>query len=289
MCRGARAVYLWFNIPMPSLILLRGGGDLASGVAIRLIRSGLRVVVTEIAQPLAVRRTVAFAEAIYEGEITVEGITAHRVKDPTDSLSILTVLGRQQVPVLVDPDCASAKLLHPAVIVDGRMTKLPPEPIGYSPALYLGLGPGFEAGVNCQAVIETRRSHTLGRVHWHGSPEPDTGQPEGDPQRVLRAPSDGELIAHKKIGEHCEQGDLIAETQSQIDNRKSEILSPFPGVLRGLLHPGLDVTQGMKIGDIDPRDDPRLCTLVSDKALSIGGGVLEAILSKPEVRKVLWN
>jgi xanthine dehydrogenase accessory factor len=148
---------------MPSLILIRGGGDLATGVAIRLIRSGLRVVITELAQPLAVRRTVSFAEAVYAGEITVEGITARRVTDPTDSLNVLNVLGKQQIPVLVDPDCVAAKLLHPAVIVDGRMTKHPPEAIGYSPALYIGLGPGFEAGVNCQAVIETQ-SHARTRL-----------------------------------------------------------------------------------------------------------------------------
>jgi len=280
---------LWFNIPMPSLILIRGGGDLATGVAIRLLRSGLRVVVTELSQPLAVRRTVSFAEAVYSGEISVEGITARRVDDPSDSFRILGTLGKQQVPVLVDPGCTSARLLHPAVIVDGRMTKHPPEPIGYSPLLYIGLGPGFEAVVNCQAVIETRRGPTLGRVFWSGGPELDTSQPEGDPARVLRAPADGVVVAHKQIGDHCEEGDLLAEIQSQIENRKSEIVSPFPGILRGLLHPGLTVTHGLKIGDIDPRDDPRLCQMVSDKALSVGGGVLEAILSRPEVRSALWG
>jgi xanthine dehydrogenase accessory factor len=273
---------------MPSVILIRGGGDLATGVALRLIRSGLRVVVTEIAQPLAVRRTVSFAEAVYAGEITVEGVTAHRIPDPTDSFRILMVLGKQQVPVLVDPDCTSAKALHASVIVDGRMTKYPPEPIGYVPQLYLGLGPGFEAGVNCQAVVETRRSHMLGRVYWRGSPDPDTGQPDGDPQRVLRAPVDGTFIAYKQIGDHCEEGELIAEIQSPIENSQSKILSPFPGILRGLLHPGLAATRGLKIGDIDPRDDPRLCQVVSDKALSVGGGVLEAILSRPELRNTLW-
>jgi xanthine dehydrogenase accessory factor len=274
---------------MPSIILIRGGGDLATGVALRLLRSGLRVVVTELAQPLAVRRTISFAEAVYSGEISVEGYTACRVDDPGDSLRVLSILGRQQVPVLVDPACTAARLLHPAVIVDGRMTKRPPEAIGYSPALYIGLGPGFEAGVNCQAVIETRRGHTLGRVYWRGGPDADTGQPDGDPSRVLRAPVDGVLLAHKQIGEHCEAGDLIAEIQSPAENQKSAIVSPFPGLLRGLLHPGLTITRGLKIGDIDPRDDPRLCTLVSDKALSIGGGVLEAILSRPEVRSQFWN
>jgi len=268
---------------MPSLILIRGGGDLATGVAIRLLHSGLRVVFTELPEPLAVRRTVSFAEAIYSGEIRIEGFTAQRVDDPGDSLRILGILGKQQVPVLVDPFCTSAKLLHPAVIVDGRMTKRPPEPIGYAPALYIGLGPGFEAGVNCQAVIETRRNHTLGRVYWRGSPDPDTGQPEGDPARILRAPVDGELVTHLNIGDHIEVGQLIAE----IANEK--VTAPMAGILRGLLHPGLTVSRGLKIGDIDPRDDPRLCQMVSDKALSIGGGVLEAILSKPELRAQLWT
>jgi xanthine dehydrogenase accessory factor len=273
---------------MPSVILIRGGGDLATGVALRLIHSGLRVVVTEIAQPLAVRRTVSFAEAVYTAEITIEGVTAHCIPDPSDSFRILMVLGKQQIPVLVDPDCTSAKALHASVIVDARMTKRSPEPIGYVPQLYLGLGPGFEAGVNCQAVIETRRGAMLGRVFWSGGPDPDTGQPDGDPQRVLRAPEDGILIAHKQIGDHCEKGELIAEFQTSTGIAPSKIISPFPGVLRGLLHPGLLATRGLKIGDVDARDDPRLCQIVSDKALSVGGGVLEAILSRPELRTSLW-
>ena len=277
---------------MPSLILIRGGGDLATGVAIRLLRSGLRVVVTELPQPLAVRRTVSFAEAVYSGEICIEGITARRVDDPGDSLRILSTLGKQQVPILVDPACTSAKLLHPAVIVDGRMTKRPPEAIGYGPLLYLGLGPGFEAGVNCQGVIETRRGHTLGRLFWSGGPDPDTGTPDGDPLRVLRSPCDGKIVTHVNIGDHVEEGQIIAEVD---DGRQTTDLppsslvhSPLRGIVRGLLHPGLIVTRGLKIGDVDPRDDPRLCRLVSDKALSIGGGVLEAILSRPEVRAQLW-
>ncbi|MBI4731749.1 MAG: EF2563 family selenium-dependent molybdenum hydroxylase system protein [Chloroflexi bacterium] len=268
---------------MPSILLIRGGGDLATGVAIRLIRSGLRVAVTELAQPLAVRRTVSFAEAVYAGEITVEGVTARRVDDPTDTLRILSIFGKQQVPILVDPDCISAQALHPAVIVDGRMTKRPPESIGYIPQLYIGLGPGFEGGVNCQAVVETRRGHTLGRVFLRGGPDPDTGVPDGDPRRVLRAPADGELVTHAEICQHVEPGQIIAEVAGE------KVTAQFAGILRGMLHPGLTVTRGLKIGDIDPRDDPRLCTLVSDKALSVGGGVLEAILSKPELRTIMWT
>ena len=157
---------------------------------------------------------------------------------------------------------------------------------------HIGLGPGFRAGDNCHAVIETCRSHTLGRVLWSGETLPDSGQPEGDPRRVLRAPISGCVKPLKQIGEHCIEGEEIAEIQSSIpfghdvENRKypsgtmSKIVSPFTGVLRGLIHPRVEVTEGMKIGDIDPRDDSSICFLVSDKALSVGGGVLEAILIK---------
>jgi xanthine dehydrogenase accessory factor len=278
---------MWFNIPMPALILIRGGGDLATGVALRLLRAGLRLVITELREPLAVRRSVSFAEAVYAGEVTIEGVTAQALSDPADNLRILSVLAQQQVPVLVDPDCACAASLHPAVIVDGRMTKQAPEPIGYSPMLSIGLGPGFVAGNNCQAVIETRRGHTLGRVTWQGGTDADTGQPDGNRQRVLRAEQRGLLIGHKQIGDHCEAGDLIAEIEAP-DGSRHSLLAPFAGVLRGLLHPGLAVSPGMKLGDLDPRDDPRLCSLVSDKALAIGGGVLEAILARPELRTRLW-
>jgi xanthine dehydrogenase accessory factor len=278
---------------MASIILLRGAGDLATGVAIRLMRCGLRVVLTELKQPLAVRRTVSFAEAIYAGQVSVEGITAQRVEDPSDSLRIISVLGRQNIPVLVDPDCLSARALHPAVIVDGRMTKQAPTPIGYIPSLYIGLGPGFEAGVNCQAVVETRRGHTLGRVYFHGAPEPDTGSPDGLPKRVLRAPCAGVLKTHARIGDMVKEGDLLAEVESDPPNPGAEmadrIFAPISGLLRGLLHPGLPVTGGMKVGDIDPRQEERSLALVSDKALAIGGGVLEAILSRPELRAQLWN
>ena len=138
-------------------------------------------------------------------------------------------------------------------------------------------------------MIETRRSHTLGRVYWEGGTQADSGQPEGDPRRVLRAPIDGELVGHAQIGNHVEEGTLIAEILPSFGNRKSKIVSPFKGVLRGLIHPGLHVTTGLKIGDVDPRDDPSACALVSDKALAVGGGVLEAILSKEEIQKKLWG
>jgi xanthine dehydrogenase accessory factor len=275
------------------MILIRGGGDLATGVAIRLVRAGLRVAVLELPQPLVVRRTVSFAEAVYAREVSVEGYTARCVTDSTDTLLILSIFGKQQVPVIIDPDCQSAKSLHPAVIVDGRMTKKPPEPIGYVPSMYIGLGPGFSAGGNCQAVVETRRGHTLGRVYYQGSPLHDTGLPDGDPARVIRAPQDGIFTERTAIGSRVEQGQVLAEIVpdggSMEDRSPIPVTAPFSGTLRGLIHSGLRVTRGLKIGDIDQQNGPEACQLVSDKALAVGGGVLEAILSRPELRAQLWT
>ena len=267
--------------PNNGLILLRGGGDLASGVALRLNRVGLKLVISELAQPLAVRRAVSFGEAVYEGRHSVEGIQSRRV----DQEQILAALDAGEIPVIVDPD---AQILLSSflfsVLVDARLIKQPPLPLPSTVPLHIGLGPGFQAGSNCHAVIETRRSHTLGRVYWQGFAQPDSGQPEGDPRRVLRAPEDGIFTARKKIGEHCETGEEIGIISNQYP-----VNSSLRGVLRGIIRDGLHVVKGLKIGDVDPRDDASACFLVSDKALAIGGGVLEAILSQEQIRKQLWR
>jgi xanthine dehydrogenase accessory factor len=272
---------------MSFIIVLRGGGDLASGVALRLHRAGLRVAITELPHPLAVRRLVSFAEAVYEGEIVVEGITARCITDPTDTLRILRIFAHKQIPVLVDPDFQALQSLRPTVVIDGRMAKQAPERGINQASLVVGLGPGFEAGLNCHAVIETNRGHRLGRVIWQGAPETDTGVPESvaehGSERVLRAPVDGILEARAEIGELVEPGQIVAEVAGQ------PVLANFAGVLRGLVHSGLPVIQGMKVGDVDPRGDPAACSLVSDKALAVGGGVLEAILTRPDLRPLLWT
>lgn len=282
------------------VILVRGGGDLASGVVLRLARCGLKVIVSELAQPLAVRRSVSFAEAVYSGRVVVEGLTGRSVTRE----GVLAALDAGEIPVVVDPlagllkealRSADGRQARISVVVDGRLAKRPPEPLPAAVDLHVGLGPGFAAGENCHAAIETRRSHTLGRVYWSGSPQADSGLPEGDPRRVLRAPVAGVLHACAEIGDHVEQGQVVAEitpperAQPVGDRARAQIPAPFPGVLRGLLHPGLQVVPGLKIGDVDPRDDPSACRLVSDKALSIGGGVLEAMLSRPDVRAALWD
>ncbi len=260
---------------MNPLIVLRGGGDLASGVALRLYRTGFQVVILELETPLAVRRTVSFSEAVYEGEQIIEGVVSRLVS--ADQLQVALEAG--QIPVLVDPQANILKnsfVTNPrnTFVVDARLIKQAPDPLPIDVPLHIGLGPGFNAGENCHAVIETRRSHTLGRVYWSGTPQPDSGHPEGDPRRVLRAPSAGELIAHAKIGDQLKEGQLIATVNEM------QITSPFDGLLRGIIRPNIEVTNNMKIGDIDPHNDASAIHLVSDKALAIGGGVLEAVLVK---------
>ncbi|HPH95157.1 MAG TPA: selenium-dependent molybdenum cofactor biosynthesis protein YqeB [Anaerolineaceae bacterium] len=269
---------------MKPLVLLRGGGDLASGVALRLHRAGLQMVITELPEPLTVRRTVAFSQAVYDGQTCVEGAAAQRVETIAEAEDCLQ---RGLIAVMVDPAMKSLAALKPAVLVDGRMTKRPPEFDRSAAPLVIGLGPGFIAGENCHAVIETRRGHTLGRVIWQGAAEADTGRPEKvlqyESERVLRAPADGILTARVAIGGMVKCGDILAEVNGQF------ITAPFDGVVRGLVQPGIRVKAGVKVGDVDPRCDPSLCELVSDKALSIGGGALEAILSRRELIPMLWR
>lgn len=266
---------------MKPLILIRGGGDLASGVALRLHRVGFQIAILELEHPLAVRRAVSFSEAVYEGVHTVEGVVSRLVS--ADQFQVALEAG--EIPVLIDPraDILRNQFLtspQSTFVIDARLLKTEPEPLPVSLPLHIGLGPGFCAGENCHAVIETRRSHTLGRVLWSGKPQPDSSQPEGDPRRVLRAPMAGHVIPHAQIGDHVKEGQTIAEVQSAADDRRTKIESPFDGVLRGIIHPRVNVTEGMKIGDVDARGDRSACFLVSDKALAVGGGALEAVLVK---------
>lgn len=254
-------------------VVVRGGGDLATGVAICLHRARFRVVIAELAAPLAVRRTVSFAEAVGEGSWTVEGVEARRAASSSQALALAE---EGIVPVLVAPDLDMLAELRADVLVDARLTKRPPEPLMASARLTIGLGPGFAAGVNCHAVVETQRGHTLGRVYWQGTALPDTGLPEGDPRRVLRAPVDGVARTKVEIGRTVEAGDPIAEIGGHL------VSSPFAGVVRGLIRDGVRVTAGVKIGDVDASGDRSRCFLVSDKALAIGGAVLGAILAHPD-------
>lgn len=268
-------------------ILIRGGGDLASGVALRLQRVGINILISEHAQPLAVRRLVSFAEAVYRGKFAVEDVTARSVQHIND---IEAVMSRREIPILVDPSCESIlshPLLSPLAIIDARMTKRAPDLSIDAAPMVIGLGPGFSATKNCHAAIETNRGHFLGRVIWDGSPEADTGIPgvvaRHQDDRVLRAPTDGLFESQVEIGSLVRKDQPIAVVEDQM------IFAPFDGILRGLLHDGLRVQRGLKIGDIDARQDPRISSQVSEKSLAIGGGVLEALLTHSEIRRRLWN
>lgn len=263
-------------------VVVLGGGDLASGVIYRLHRAGFPVVVTELAKPLFVRRTVAYGEAVYSGTITVDGVPATRA----ETLDGVTgILARGTVPVLVDPTQAALAQLVPTVIVDARMEK---RNLGISRGaapLVIALGPGFVAGDDVHAVVETNRGHYLGRVIWEGAAEPDTGQPGGvngkTKSRVLRAPATGNVNPHVAIGELVREDDPVAEIGGEV------VRAPFDGVVRGLIHPTVTVPVGMKIGDIDPRGDVSACYAISEKSLAVGGGVLEAVLASSAVREAI--
>ncbi len=254
------------------LVVIRGGGDIATGIALRLYRSGIKVVICEIPVPTAIRRTVCFSEAIRLGETAVEGVTARRaVLEKTPELLSLGI-----VPVLTDPAAACAGPLHPDAVVDAILAK---KNLGTSihmaPAV-ICVGPGFTAGTDCHAVVETMRGHDLGRVFYTGSAQPDTKIPgliggyAGE--RVLRAPADGVFQGTAEIGSMVSAGDVVGYVEGV------PMACTISGVLRGLLASGVPVSQGMKSGDVDPRGRPDLCQRVSDKALAIGGGVLEALL-----------
>ena len=266
------------TIPLPGFgrrprVLIRGAGDIASGIALRLFGSGMDVCMTEVAFPLTVRRTVAFSGAVRAGETTVEGVRAVRAETAGDAERLMA---RRVIPVLVDPACVCRTALQPDVLVDAILakrnlgTRLTDAPV------VIGVGPGFTAGQDCHAAVETMRGHTLGRVIYTGSPLPNTAIPgliggfAGE--RVLRAPADGVFRTLHKIGDSVQAGDVAATVAGQ------PVTCMLTGVLRGLMEDGTVVTRGLKVGDVDPRCKPEYCETASDKALAVGGGVLEAAL-----------
>lgn len=255
------------------LVVIRGAGDIASGVALRLWRAGIRVVMTDLERPTAIRRTVAFSQAIVHGEAVVEDVTARRAECPGHALELLK---QGIIPVLADPTGACVPALGPDALVDAILakknlgTKLTDAPV------VIGVGPGFTAGEDCHAVVETMRGHYLGRALYEGSAQPNTGIPgliggfAGE--RVLRAPADGVFHQFLDIGAQVKLGDVAAEVDG------APMACTLDGVLRGILPEGTPVRKGMKAGDIDPRCKMEHCYCASDKALAVGGGVLEAVL-----------
>lgn len=255
------------------VVLIKGGGEQASGVAHRLACSGFKVCLSEIPRPQAVRRGVAFCEAVYEGEKEVEGVVAKLLSSP-DQISEVWQEGK--LPLLVDPEARVKDILKPDVLVDAILAKKNLGTRISDAPLVIGLGPGFYAGKDVDVVIETNRGHNLGRVIHRGEAEANTGVPGViagvSAERVFRAPETGRFATKKKIGDHVQAGDVVA----LVDGTPVKAL--VGGVIRGLLRDSTEVHQGMKAGDVDPRGTSEHCFTISDKARAIAGGVLEAIL-----------
>jgi len=255
------------------IVLIKGGGEMASGVAERLVRSGFRVCITEISAPLAVRRRVSFCEAVFAGQTEVEGLVGRRV---SGRKQIQRCLEKGEVPVVIDPEGIIRKTLSPDILVDAIMAKRNTGTTLADAPLVIGLGPGFYAGRDAHFVIETNRGHRLGRVIEEGEAEPNTGIPSEvggySRERVLRAPVGGRFQGKKQIGDRIEKGDVVAEVDGV------PLTAAISGVLRGILHDGLTVAPNMKVADVDPRAAREHCLTVSEKARAIAGGVLEAVL-----------
>jgi xanthine dehydrogenase accessory factor len=265
-----------------ALVVLRGGGDIATGVAWRLVHAGFAVVALELAEPLTVRRTVALSSAVRMGTIDIEGLRGllfANASQAVEAAQLAAVSGRAEVPVLVCPSLGMfvAETCQPHVVVDARLAKRNIDTSLNDADVVIGLGPGFVAGTDVHAVVETNRGHHLGRVFWTGSAEPDTGVAAivggRGAQRVLRAPSNGSVGWSTAIGDQVLEGQTIGAMHDG-----TVVLAPFSGIIRGLIADSVAVTAGLKIGDIDPRCEPSACFEISDKALAIGGGVVEAAL-----------
>lgn len=254
-------------------ILIRGGGEMASGIAHRLHQSRMKVLITEVATPTAVRRTLAFAEAVYLGSQAVENVRAVLVKDAGEAE--LAWQGGD-IPLLVDPDARIREIMAPDVLIDAIMAKKNITTRISDAPLVIGIGPGFVAGGNAHGIVESNRGYNLGRVIWDGAAEPDTGIPapvSGYAEaRVFRAPCSGCFTGLREIGDHVESGECVAKVDG------APITAQISGMIRGMLRSGIPISAGVKVGDIDPRGQREYCYSISDKSRAIAGGVLEAIL-----------
>ena len=262
------------------LVVIRGAGDIATGIALRLWRSGVRLVMLELSAPTAIRRTVCFSQAVLFGSWCVEGVTAHLASDASAAKRLAE---EGKIAVLVDPDGSAVLALRPDGVVDAILakrnlgTKITDAPV------VVGVGPGFTAGVDCHAVVETMRGHDLGRVILKGSAQANTGVPGviagHSADRLLRAPADGIFRQVREIGDRVSPGDIAGEVAGV------PMCCKLGGTLRGLLADGVPVYKGMKCGDVDPRGVEDYCNRASDKALAVGGGVLEALLQLSGILK----
>ncbi|WP_297712025.1 selenium-dependent molybdenum cofactor biosynthesis protein YqeB [Clostridium sp.] len=255
------------------MVLIKGAGDLATGIAYRLKKSGFDIVMTEIHKPTTVRRTVAFSQAVFDNEIVIEGIKGVKVNNINE---IYEEIREGNIPIIIDENAEIIKELRPDVVVDAIIAKKNLCTSIEDAPIVIGVGPGFEAKVDCHLVVETKRGHYLGKVIEEGSAIPNTGVPGNiggyTKERIIRASSNGKIKPVVAIGDFVKKRDIVA----YIDG--IEVLAEMDGIVRGMLQEGIEVFKGMKSGDIDPRCEKDNCFTISDKARSIGGGVLEAIM-----------
>ena len=272
---GADPVAERVSVGTGPLCVLRGGGDLATGVAWRFTRLGWPVVVLELPEPLTVRRTVALSTAVIDGVISVRGMRGVLVESPQEALAATR---RGDVAVLVAPELGTLDPVRPDVVVDARMAKRNIDTSIDDAETVVALGPGFTAGADCDAVVETMRGPNLGRAIWSGRAQPDTGTPAElggrSADRVVRAPAAGRVEWRVAVGDVVTDGQQLGEVGGVT------VRAPFDGVVRGAIRPGAAVPAGLKIGDVDPRGDPAACWQISDKALAVGKGVLDAVLAR---------
>ena len=269
---------------MKDLIIVRGGGDLATGTIYKLYQCGFPILILEVPRPSAIRRNVAFSEAVYQGEQTVEDVTCHRAESLAQAEAML---GEGKLVVLVDPKGDSIPKLKPLAVVDAILAKKNLGTHRGMAPITVALGPGFTAGEDVDAVIETKRGHNLGRVLWQGAAAPNTGIPGMiggyGKERVIHCPAEGILRNVCKITDTVAKGQQIAVVETE--NGNVPVLASLDGLLRGLIRDGYPVTKGFKIADIDPRtEEYQNCFTISDKARCIAGGVVEAILRLKGVR-----
>ena len=260
-------------------ILILGAGDLSSGIALRLKHCGHDIIMTETDMPTCVRRSVSFAEAVYNGSHTIEDVTSDFV---TDWNMIDDVIKLNHIAVISDEQSKAVNLLKPDILIDARMAKINLGITADDAPYVIAIGPGFCAGKDCHAVIETKRGHTLGRVIYSGYAIPNTGIPGNvggyTTERLISSTAAGIFHPIRNIGDSVNKGEAVAYVETD-EGTRCEVYANLTGVLRGILHDGVKVTPGMKSGDVDARCEKEYCFSVSDKALSIAGGVLEAIYS----------
>ena len=265
---------------MDNLIIVRGGGDLATGTVYKLKKSGFPVLILETEAPSAIRRNVAFCEAVYQGTQTVEDMTCYLAQS-ADQAEVFLREGK--LTILVDPRGGSISKLKPMAVVDGILAKKNMGTSRSMAPITVGLGPGFTAGVDVDAVVETKRGHNLGRVLWEGCAAPNTGIPGiiggYGKERVIHSPAEGIVRNVKKITDTVSLGDVIAVVESE--KGAVAVKATLDGILRGLIREGYPVKVGFKMADIDPRaEEYDNCFTISDKARCIAGGVLEAVLQR---------